>query len=244
MTIDSVDPLKVFVCAKVMAAVALLCMEQFPWCLTAAYPRKRLALGVEASDEMLDYYAFPLSCVLVCLDYLSQREDQNKALLCRVLSILTSLFNQLTLIKKIGEANCLVNQISSQAGTVYLPVLMRCFRRHLKSCEGRDGHILLSLILGAILGVSNFKVTLPVLHWTNAIIQSDVAPQRSQHSGINDEFFDDLADDVFAAIEMEAPPALFTREQKSESYSSTMIEVLERLKVSTVSVYGCANDVR
>jgi hypothetical protein len=228
------DPLKSFVAGKIMATAAFLCMDISPWCLTAAYPRRRLSLDVDEHKGMIEYYSFPISCVFACVDYLS-RNETNAALLCHLYSIVTILCNQLTITVNLEGLNPSLNRVAVEASSIYMPLLLGCFRRHVDARDDDTSHILLRLILCSIRSLTTF---LSARRQRQA--PTSVTPGTAvEHVGdtmanSTDDFFDDLDDSYFASIETGAVPSESqpVANKDPEPYWLCMKEVLVMLKVS------------
>lgn len=224
---DSIDPLQVFIAGKIMATTAFLCMDRSPWYLTAASSPKRLSLAVAEHNGMIDYFAFPISCVCACVDYLGQ-EERNAPLLCRLVAMFTAIFNHLTVTIKIVGVNLPLNRVASQVGALYLPILMRCFRLHATRCEGTIGHTLLSLLLCAIRAVSTFQGT-QRMHQISSL-RASLPATNDESKAESDDFFDDLDDGVFASMatgESISAPSV----ADEQPHWKALVQILAMLKV-------------
>ena len=214
-----------------MATAAFLCLDQTPWCLTAAYPRKRLSLDVTEQKGMIEYYAFPVSCLFACVHFLS-RQEQGTALLCRLLAVMTIMFNHLTVAVKIEGVNPSLSRVASHVGEVYMPVLMSCFRRFAESSEDKNSQNPLSFLLSTIHGMSTFQAAQLMIQGVTAANPVSTPHERNPNCGSShhDDLFDDLDDSIFACIEtgeaIETFPAVDT-----EPYWKSMLLVLAMLKV-------------
>lgn len=228
------DPLQVFVAGRIMATATLLCMDISPWCLTATYPRRRLSVDVDEHKGLIEYYSFPISCVFACVDFLS-RDDKNSALLCHLYSIVTILCNQLTVTVKLGGTNPSLNRVAAEATSIFMPVLVGCFRRHVDTSNEDTRHsCLLKLILGAIRSLSTF---LGARRVSNIVIATPATVDdgsRNTMGDATDDFFDDLDDSIFASIETDMAPSGSPHviNNDTQSYWNCMKEVLVILKVS------------
>jgi hypothetical protein len=230
------DSLKLFIAGKTMATAAFLCMDISPWCLTAAYPRKRLSLGVDEHNGMIEYYSFPISCVFACVDCLS-RSEKNSALLCHLYSIVTILCNQLTVTVKLAGRNPSLNRLLAEASSIYMPLLLGCFRRHVDAKDNDTSDALLRLILCSIRSLSTLVSARRLRQApTGATITPDTVDETigDAMASTSDDFFDDLDDSLFASIETNVVSSESQRvpNKDPEPYWIYMKQVLVLLKVS------------
>ncbi len=243
--VKSLDPMKVFVAGKVMAAVAFMSLNLSPWCLTAISPRRQLWLRAEEYKRMMGDYSFAVSCIFACVDCLS-RQPRTTPLLCHLLTIITILFNHFSVTAKIEGASPPFNRIAAEVSTTFTPILIRCLRRQVDSNTDSTDQIMLRLIFSALRGMSTFRgvwlKNQELSRSSVAAVITNISSRGSPASSTGGDFFDDLDDSIFASLEMEGalPGGQPAGDAKSEAkpYWAIMLEILVALKVRLRATLG------
>jgi hypothetical protein len=200
------DPMKVFVAGKIMLTATFLCLGISPWHLSFSEATKlQLFIDADKHKAAIDYYAYPISCVVACVAALSEHCHET-APLCHILTVVTILFNHLTGVVRSDGANTTLNRVGAQVEFCYLPVLTRCLRRHISSEKDNNaGRYLYRVILSAIRALATFQ-TIRLMKEPAANDPSQRAFGTTTNTAMTtnsnrDYCFDDLDDRLFASLE-------------------------------------------
>ena len=171
-------------------------------------PMWRLYVDADEHKQAIDYYAFPVSCIVACIAALSEH-CPTSAPLCHLLAVITVLFNQLTSIIRREGTDTTINRLGAHSDSIYLPVLTRCFRRHLSiSTDNAECKSLFRAILSAIRAVATFQdIRLMNEMEANSIHLAAVSIKSSTTTTSNtgDDCGDDLDDKFYASLDAAVP---------------------------------------
>lgn len=222
--------LAVLVVAKVMAMLGVMCLDLSPWNLGTRKMRKMASLGADEHSGMIDYYTFPVSCVLTCLDYLCQIGGGSKYF-CHLYSIVTVLFNQISLTAKLDGINPSLNRLAVQANSVFIPILSRCFHHQMTLPGDAADELSLSLMLCSLRAVTTFlairKKCREKAHEGGVVSEGALPAEADLAIG------DTMDEDLYDLVDLGAPNTTDGTNRVTENKAwKILIQALARSKVS------------
>eukprot|EP00934_Nitzschia_sp_Nitz4_P006650 Nitzschia sp. Nitz4//scaffold70_size99833//84841//91685//NITZ4_004610-RA/size99833-snap-gene-0.137-mRNA-1//1//CDS//3329557182//6640//frame0 len=174
---SALQPQVVWVMAKTMGVLGTMCCDPLQ-------PTPTPSPGSSASEHG-EFYSFPVSCVMACMDYLCTVGGNPQLLEC-IYVLVTTVFNRLATSIKNHGVTTPVNHLSAQVSLVFIPVVGRCILHELRrNGDGANG--------------MGFRLLLCTLR---SMLGFQMLRRKANCSGLSEsDDFGGMEDDLFAFVE-------------------------------------------
>jgi hypothetical protein len=243
------DPVRLFVAAKLMACTAFVHMNVSPWNLNVGKRITRLSSTNSRIATDKKSLRFALSCIVTCLDCLCDLPSDSHVM-GHLYSIIALVFTNMTgLVTSSGDSFPAHQDIGDASSSLFLPVLEKCFKVHIRSFGESQDSLSLRLLYCTIRGVNSFLASCAPERSSNANGAAQVGTQETGQNQASEtvenseDIWGSLGDDIFAAMDLVGQSASneIQTDVAQMSLWSCFTNALARSKVSKIKVCACAS---